>query len=157
MLLPGHPVETRRAGPAPVHPRRLRRPVRLPAAGRTWHGTCAGMPAAVRRSGRPWIAGAVRPRWTPPWLRPGGLEYPLLPGTRVLRPLRLPGVRSHAGLPRGHDQIHLVKRLSEPGRLLVGGSTDQLARRCAGAYSMASLRRRRIRTVGNDHPEIARL
>src|SRR5437762_3432784 len=30
---------------------------------------------------------------------PGGPEHPLLPGARLLRPLRLPGVRPDAGLP----------------------------------------------------------
>ena len=40
-----------------------------------------------------------------PWPRPGGLEYPFLPGTRLLRPLRLPGMRPHAGLP-GRSRPH---------------------------------------------------
>ncbi len=55
-----------------------------------------------------------------PRLRLGGPEHPLLPGTRLLRPVRLHRMRPHAGLPawgrtpgypHGHDDIHLLKQL----------------------------------------------
>jgi hypothetical protein len=69
----------------------------------------ARRPSQVR-PGHP-ADGRRRATSPPPRLRSGGLEYPLLSGARFLRPPRLRGMRSHARLPRGHDQIHLVKQL----------------------------------------------
>src|SRR5215469_5646269 len=70
---------------------------------------------------------------------------------RARRRQRPPGGAGHAGQLSGRDR----QRLRGMGRLRQPLLARPLLRRCAGTYPPSSVRRGRVRAVGDDHPAAA--